>query len=194
MPTGYTAKLYDGEDVSFKNFVFSCSRAFGARISEKENDLNAAYEPRTISTYSIESLKKDIEDYNTRLTYSVTNWRDEYFLNLQKGRENAASANHRARELRKRYSEMLIKVNDWTPPTPDHTGLKEFMIHQLTDALKHDCSEYEPTFCTDWRAYRAQTMEALQDNIRYYAAKITSELESARESNEWVQTLAESLE
>ena len=36
MPTGYTADLYDGKDVSFEDFTLNCARAFGALVSLRD--------------------------------------------------------------------------------------------------------------------------------------------------------------
>lgn len=36
MPTGYTADLYDGKDVSFEGFALNCARAFGALVSLRD--------------------------------------------------------------------------------------------------------------------------------------------------------------
>lgn len=37
MPTGYTSEIYQGEEVSPKDFLLTCARAFGATISMRKN-------------------------------------------------------------------------------------------------------------------------------------------------------------
>jgi len=41
MPTGYTLDLYDGKNITFKEFVMKCAGAFGALISMKDESLDA---------------------------------------------------------------------------------------------------------------------------------------------------------
>ena len=40
MPTGYTADIYEGNDVSFRDFALKCARAFGACIEQRDDDAN----------------------------------------------------------------------------------------------------------------------------------------------------------
>lgn len=40
MPTGFTAPIYDGEDITFEQFANSCLRNFGIDYLDVEDFLN----------------------------------------------------------------------------------------------------------------------------------------------------------
>ena len=37
MPTGYTTDIYNGKDVSFRDFALTCARQFGACIMQRDD-------------------------------------------------------------------------------------------------------------------------------------------------------------
>jgi len=43
------------------------------------------------------------------------------------------------KDLLIKYQYMLKKANEWQPPTSDHIKLKDFMIQQISESIKHDC-------------------------------------------------------
>lgn len=59
MPTGYTAKLHNGEEQTFPEFVMSCARAFGALITMRDDPADAEipdeFKP---SDYHVRELEK----------------------------------------------------------------------------------------------------------------------------------------
>ena len=70
MPTGYTARLCDGEQ-TFKDFAMLCARACGALIEMREDPMDAPI-PEKIkrSSYYDEALSKAVAEYD-RLKTSV---------------------------------------------------------------------------------------------------------------------------
>lgn len=64
MPTGHTAKLYDGEDQSFQDFALGCARSFGALITMRDEPADApipeSFEPDPDSYYA-RAVKRDTE-------------------------------------------------------------------------------------------------------------------------------------
>ena len=64
MPTGYTSKIYDGEQVTGKEFLMTCARAFGALIEMRDESLNAKIpEELEVNTYH----KKELENAKQKL-------------------------------------------------------------------------------------------------------------------------------
>ena len=45
--------------------------------------------------------------------------------------------------IKTRYDAMESQVLAWEPPTPDHQGLKNFMLNQIVDSRKFDAYTYE---------------------------------------------------
>ena len=59
MPTGYTEDIYNGKDVTFKDFALKCARAFGACVHQRDDDANDPPKLREPNTgYYEERLKK----------------------------------------------------------------------------------------------------------------------------------------
>ncbi len=195
MPTAYTADLDEGKDVSFANFALTCARATGYFMALREEPLSVPIltlvEP---SPYHDEQLQKaqaevariaawdDAEsDRRARLTY------DRAIRDYEK-----YMADRLAR--RQRYEDMLAQVTAWTPPTPDHEPLKDFMVRQLEDDLKDlNRAPLNPPKLLDGAAYKQQQLRLAHQNVEYHAERAELEKERARERAEWVKVLHQSL-
>ena len=59
MPTGYTEDIYNGKDVTFKDFALKCARAFGACVHQREDNIDDPPRLKIADTsYYEEKLKK----------------------------------------------------------------------------------------------------------------------------------------
>ena len=51
MPTGYTSDIYDGKDISFREYALKCARNFGAYVEMRDSSLDTEmpteFEPST---------------------------------------------------------------------------------------------------------------------------------------------------
>jgi hypothetical protein len=194
MPTGYTADI--AKDITFEQFVWHCARAMGALIMMRDEPWDAPipekFEP---SDYSAKRLREAQERLD---------WLNG--LSAQEVKEEAAKAHEAALEshrryesskdsLRKKYWAMLEKVEEWTPPTTEHVGLKEFMVHQIRDSIKFDCHnsyEREPSAMSgvQWRA--DETEKALK-NVKYHSEEHAKEVTRNAQRNQWIASLRTSL-
>jgi len=95
---------------------------------------------------------------------------------------------------RDRYESLLACVEDWTPPTPDHEGLKDFMQKQLLESIKFDCS-FELPIPTSYPGceYRHNRLCRILEEIEYHAKQYREELERSRERTQWISDLRVSL-
>ena len=68
---------------------------------------------------------------------------DEQFLEKRRS-EIKDSIDYHAKKMLEceinlnRLTSILTDVNDWVPPTEDHQGIKEFMVNQIEQTIKHD--------------------------------------------------------
>lgn len=194
MPTGYTAKLHDGEQQTFREFALACARNFGALISMRDAPPDAEipdrFEP---STYYAKALEEAKARY-AELSNMTAEQADEAAA-ADHAKAHAAWEASKAKgvEVVARYQAMRAEVEAWEPPTAEHQGLKKFMLDQLDESTRFDrVTRPEPTPKTgaDWlrdekdRVYRT---------IGRYAEEQAQEVARAEGRSAWVAALRDSL-
>ena len=196
MPTGYTAQIADG--MTFEEFVMRCARAMGACIDLRDEPTSTPipdrFEP---SDYHL-TKRTSAETGLARLSRMTMAEAEE----AARSEFLAAQADHAAHmqkndDLRQKYEEMLAKVRAWQPPTPDHIGMKKFMIEQLTSSIDFDCdnSYYRdrPPHRLSGPDWLATKMAAAQHDINYHTKEHAEEVERVERRNTWIASLRESL-
>ncbi len=117
---------------------------------------------------------------------------DEYESNMVAWTENKTLREGQ----RLRYESMLDQVKDWTPPTPDHQGLKDFMVQQLTESIRCDCNHDDERWMPKRKTaktWRAERLKTVLDNIEYHKQHDSEERTRAAERTAWVRSLRDSL-
>lgn len=198
MPTGYTAKLCEGEQ-AFEEFALTCARAFGATIELRDEPLSSEIPEFTPSTYAQDQAVKaenELQDF-----YNLTN----------QERENSFAAHVKAETARYvesiedgektkiRLQAMLANVNKWESPSADHDEFKRFMKAQLEQAIGFDAN-------TDWQknalrelsllefeSWKNKKIETLKERIEDRKNDQTQENERTKQRNLWVSRLRASL-
>lgn len=198
MPTGYTAKLAEGEQ-TFQEFALTCARAFGACIEMRDEPFDApipdSFEP---SDYALKSL----QEANTKLQrlYDMNPQERELYGAKKKAETlqdyQDSLTESQARDAR--YSAMQEQVNNWTPPTPEHENMKKFMLEQL-ETSKDDMEIYYTKAIA--LAESKAPMEFFDDayasamrSVKWRGEEVGKEEERARSRTEWVRALRKSLE
>jgi hypothetical protein len=193
MPTGYTAIIQDGG--TFEQFVWACARQFGALIMMRDEPSNAKvpekFEPSDF-------YEKELEQAKARLlkltSMSQDELREEYGNHLKK--LDAAKIERRERDAstKARYEAALEKARAWVPPTPDHKGLKDFMISQIQESIDFDIigPGYDPKYLT-FGEWKAEEKERALRNIERYSTEHVKELERTKGRNAWVDALRKSV-
>lgn len=199
MPTGYTADLYEGKDVSFEDFALNCARAFGAFASLRDEPDAKLPREFTVDEYYVKEFEKAEADLE-KVKYMT----DEDFLLEAEAVYVANRASllktikeHKA--IRSRYENMLQQVKAWEPPTDDHVGYKEFMINQLEESIKFDASvqRYEEELAE----LRKETVEEVRERmiedaewtVNYAKEKLKAAEVQAESRSAWSSALFESL-
>lgn len=197
MPTGYTSIVADNENFTFPEFAMRCARNFGALVMMREESLDVPipekFEPSDYYKNEYEKAKVAYDNFiaNPPADEDLEKQYNEYVA-LEMERFAAASADKDIK--RGRYNAMLLKVLKWQPPTPDHEGLKKFMIDQLQDSIDFDCSENQPVI-SDREEYiaRNRSGEYLKEELDFYEKRWHKEIERTNSRNKWLKELRESL-
>jgi len=194
MPTGYTLDLYNGKDITFEEFVLKCARAFGALIDVRDEPMDAPiperFEPSDYHLTELIKAKKrlkEVKKWNEKIAEQEA---ERTYQEALKKREEFVKKNNL---IRKRYEDMLSKVREWKPPTPDHVDLKKFMIQQLEDSIEFDCFIPEMPQSLSGEEYKEQQIKKALDDIDYHEKEYAKEVNRVRERNKWLLLLRESL-
>lgn len=195
MPTGYTADLNEGKQVTFQEFTMKCARAFGALVEMRDEPFDATipdeFRPSNYHLDAIETAKKRLAEVkkwsNARAEREAKKAFDDEVRSSKKyGEKNEKTG--------RAYISMLKQAGKWVPPTKDHEGLKSFMIEQLAESVEFDCL-HTPTMPQrlSGKQYRTQLLKSEHRDVAYHTKEHAKEVQRARERSEWVRTLRHSL-
>ena len=199
MPTGYTADIYAGKDVSFEDFALNCARAFGAFAHLRDNPEAELSDKLSVDEYYVKKFEKAEADLE-KVKYMTD---EDFAIEAEKCYNEKQSylqqTIRRHRELRARYENMLQQVNEWTVPTEQHTEFKKFMVDQLEQSIEFDTSveHYENELANLSVETVAEAKERITEDVEWvfgYASKqLEREEEAAAERSEWAGALFRSL-
>lgn len=170
MPTGYTNAIISDEGVSFKEFLTRCSRAMGAFIMQRDDPMDVpparSFEP---STYYRDKYQEAQSAYIAAQSMTTQDWENDRESRVKTMRVEAERSMQRDAESKRRYESMLEKCEAWEPPTPDHQGLKDFMISQINETIKFDC-------LSDWPQSQMATADFMEQQPigQYIEDRLTS--------------------
>jgi len=194
MSTGYTAKIEKG--ISFQEYAFTCARAFGALISMRDNSMDDKIpdkiEPSDYHLKALEEVKNELKMLKSLSLEEVEKQAKKAFQDSVDYYEESIQ---KAAELKKKYMDMLSKVNIWQPPTQEHVELKNFMKQQIEISIDSDCSMCltAPSLISGKEWLNIKIASCLQ-NIAYHTEKNKEEIERANNRTQWIQALKKSLE
>lgn len=194
MPTGYTAFIEDGTITTAEDFLMLCARAMGATIEMRDEPLSKPipkeFAPSTYHAEILAERRKWLCELQTMTDEEVEQKIEMDYAFSVKCRKEWSD---RQEDIYAKYMAILDKVKNWTPPTPEHEGLKEFAIEQIEMCLPDMNFEYEPPVklsVTEWR--EVQLAECLKD-IERHKKGAQEEIERAESRNKWLKDLRESL-
>lgn len=97
---------------------------------------------------------------------------------------------------RERYEAMLAKAKAYKSPSPDHDNYATFLVSQLVESIKWDCStEYYDGLKQQkpFSEWESEKLERLQRDVEYHEKANREEIERTNQRNEWVRKLKASL-
>ncbi len=196
MPTGYTYRIEEG--ISFEEFIMGCARAFGACITMRDESYNKPIpEKFEESSYEKTEYKKAVLVLKRLRSMSLEEAEiistEEYIEEIKSNKKYIEKIERKE----KLYEDMLSKVNDWTPPSKEHIGLKDFMIEQINISMdKGRVRDYY----TKNKSEKLNTEQWLFNKIKYAQEDINStmrrwqdETKRTAERNKWIKQLRESI-
>lgn len=195
MPSGYTHEIYEGKEVSAKEFILKCARAFGATVTMRDEPLDKEipeFEPSDYHLRAIEKAKQQLDTYKNMTIDEAEKELDEsYAADVKRYYERIKEKT----ELQERYTKVLSEVGKWIPPTEDHQALKEYAIDQLQQSIDFDCKTTYINFPKKQSAseWLEEASERCENDIRYHEKEWKEELKRTKERNLWVKQLKESL-
>lgn len=194
MPTAYTDAVANG--ASFEEFAMLCARAFGPCISMRDEPISKpipfVIEPMPYYTEVLITTKQMLDSIKGLSAEEV----DEYAkADAQAAHDKAVTRNAHIDGLRIVYGAMRERVEAWDVPSPQHVGLKQFMLSQIDDTVAHDCRNVpvpgvHPMDGEAWRAMRVDQLTAKLDKAQ---ARYQQECEGAANSTMWLTALRRSL-
>lgn len=196
MPTGYTATLME-KGQTFQEFIMGCARAFGALIEMRDSPNDAPipdkFEPSDYHAKRIIESREKLAKLK-----AMTDSEKESFGQAEKAADIQRIEKWLEKDIaqNKRLEDMAAQVQSWNPPTPDHRGLKDFMLHQISisksgvDYIQSSLAEATAKPATAY--YVAAVSEAAR-NIKYHTEENTKEIERVNGRSEWLQQLRASI-
>lgn len=187
MSTGYTFCIAV-RDASFEEFVWTCARAMSPFLPLHEN-CNA----------SIPDWHREGMEAAQKRLAEVEAWTDEEAERQadQIYREELACAERyyaEALEEDRRYEAMIARVVAWKCPTPDHVGLRNFMLHQLRLSMRHieesGVSKPERRTGAELRSYE---IALNKDQLALHDAEYGKDVRATEAANAWLKALRESV-
>jgi hypothetical protein len=194
MPTGYTSDIEKG--ISFEKFALSCARAFGALIEMRDDPMDAKiperFEPSGYHQERLAEARRELKKLEKMtMEQAKTLAQDHYDKSLAEHKKRLAEK----RELKKKYESMLEKVLAWSPPSPDHQGLKKFMMDQISESIDFDCSEkyMKPPKKISPKEWKSIHIDSAKRDIEYHTEHMAEEIKRVESRNTWIKQLRESL-
>jgi len=199
MPTGYTAIIEEG--CTFEDYILRCARGMGALITMRDMPMDApipdVFEPSPFYKDELEKAKKEYEALCSMTVPEIERAAIAQYQNRKKGAEEGLAKED---EINKRYERIRAEVEAWVPPTPDHDGLKRFMLEQIDLCTRNKMSSYYAQRLMELREEKVDAQKwfearkkDLLDSVERYARKWEEEKERCAERTKWVQELKKSL-
>ena len=191
MPTGYTSDIYNGKDVSFRDFALNCARAFGACVMQRDDPADEKPKIMPEESYHADKLK-EIGKFKKPTKTKFNNYIKEQTAYWQESID-------KKKKLQIAYDIKIKEAQNWTPPTPEHEGLKKFMIEQLTESMKFDCdgdfyeSELISLKALTYEKYVLKEKSEYERSIVFHTEYLKKDLNTIRQRNKWIQDLYNSL-
>lgn len=194
MPTGYTC-IIDDNNATFAQYLWRCARGMGALVRMRDNSLGAdapaEFTPDRYYEHSLNRAEKRLAELRAM---SDDDARAQHKAERGRVMQSTVEINDNTRETAAKYDAMRAEVEAWEPPTPDHEGLKKFMLEQLDTGFPSYCRNvYTPPPDEGWEVWRAEALGRAIDDVTRSAQRWEEEQERTRQRNEWLAQLRASV-
>ena len=193
MPTYFMIDNYNGDTETFEDFAMKCSRHFVLHNeTPRETPIPDKFEA---SNFHAQELEYGIAKVARIMAWDETGADRLAQLDYTRAQNDYEEELARRAAMLERYEAMLAQVKAWTPPTPEHQELKNFMLNQVVESISDDC---RTTYLTapqriTGAAYKEERLEHALRNVRFYTKEVEEGKKRAEERTNWVNALRESL-
>ena len=198
MSTGYTSEIGTKDNLTFKEFTLKCARAFGACLHQRDDASDVLPQKQEVDKYHIDELNSAIKKLKILKKTTKKVLRQIFEKEFLKRNKELLISIEKTHALQSKYESMLDKVNNWIPPSTEHDGLKKFMIEQIAESIKWDCSTsyYEEGLSREkesFEEYYTDKLKSLEKDIKYHEEKYNEDVERTNKANQWIEDLYNSL-
>jgi hypothetical protein len=198
MPNGYTADIYEGKDITLREYLMKVGRGMSMAIMQRDEALDAPVKLREPSKYSLERLGEALEAKHKLLTMTQADrnsaaaqeWESQKLAHQQAVRNRDG--------MRKRYQAMIDQVEAWEP-VEKVAYVKEHALRYLRESMDFDCPSSGRVYPEDpgdtWNGYEwfDKELSRLNKDIEYHREAWDEEVERVNDFNEHILAFHESL-
>lgn len=170
---------------------------YGALVMMRDKPLDAEIPERFMpSDYHEKKIAETLELLKSLKAMSPSEAEEAAHKEFEDDLQQKEDGIRKTLALEEKYRAMLSMVKAWGPPTPDHSGLKSFMVEQIEGSISFDCtdcySEKEVVLMggMEWRS--AKINKALK-SLEYHQKEHMAEIERTNGRNDWIRKLRQSL-
>lgn len=199
MPTGYTYYIENGDITTGKEFLKKCIRAFGCCMDQREDPLSAPLITEIKpDTYYKEQYKRSVKKLKEFKEKSIEEIEKELEVEKIKTKNRNKERLYEMQSLREKYLKVREEVEKWTPPTPEHEGIKVFALEQIDMCMpdlsvindyEEECDEKE-----NIEEYISDVKRLLEEDIEHYKKKMIEEEQRAASRTKFIKDFLDSLE
>jgi hypothetical protein len=197
MPSGITSKIYDGEDVSLRDYLMTVGRQMSMAIMQRDEGPGPV-KLRKPSTYSLDALEQAILERHRLADLTEAECADEAAAEFLRSREARREYKERKDALRARYQAMYEKVEAWEPD-PKVEYVKGHALKYLRESIEFDCPEGRDIWPPDqdeptpWGKWRDEKIAECERQIERYSEQWDEEVERVNDFNEHILAFHRSL-
>jgi len=197
MPTGYNYKVIEHKQ-PFSEFLWDCVRGIDVFIHMKEDPSDAKLrfpepsaggaknnvEARVLRESAL--LDEERAELDAELAKTPEQVEAEYEAHKTKCLRDYKERIAQAKPIHEHVTRVRSEVADWQPPSPDHEGLKMFMLEQLDIALAHEAElPPKPEFPKTASVWHSDHVRWLQDYVDRLENDLREIVEAANAPDAW---------
>jgi hypothetical protein len=189
--TGYTEAIEKG--ATFEQYVWRCARAFGALVHMRDQSLDAKVPQVLVPDTSYHEKRLREAECKLLELRGLTPAQAEAMAQAEYEHLRIAYYEDERQNgvMDAKYVAIRAQVVAWVPPSPDHEGLKKFMLEQID--MCSPGHQIDPPRKCDGMGWLAASIKSAKDAIVYYRKSIADEVERTRQRNEWLALLRASV-
>jgi hypothetical protein len=200
MPTGYTEIIERRDDLTFREFALRCARGMGACIHQRDEGMDVlprAEEPRPQDSrvgYHVAAKAKGEARLNELRGMSHEQARALWRAEREKAAHDNEESLRKCAALEEKYMAMRDAALAWNAPSPEHEGLRRFMLEQI-DTCKSDWTPYLREVAPTPGDWLAENIREEEKSVAWHQKVINEENAKPKgmTSKVWIDLLYASL-